>query len=94
MKNIHHISELARIDLTETEEKRIGADLEHILAYVDKLKNAETGGGDELIYGGSAVNVFREDEEGSEIEGREKELIIEAPDHDGTFIKVKSVLKK
>ena len=94
MKNIHHLATLARIDLTEKEEERIGEDLERVLSYVEKLKKAETGGDDELTYVGNNSNVFREDEEGSEIEGREKELIAVAPDHDGTFVKVKSVMKK
>ena len=61
-KNLEHLAELARIDLSEDEEVELVKDLEKILAHFNELKELDTAKIEPLIGGAWEVNVFREDE--------------------------------
>ena len=59
--DIDHLSDLARISLTEEEKTAIAPQLETILSYVGRLAEVDTSGVSEAAYVTDAVNVFRED---------------------------------
>ncbi len=90
---IKHISELARLDLTEEELEKYGSQLSEVLSYIDQLKEVEVGGVEPTAQVTGLENVFREDD----IENWNKEEIDkaldQAPDKEGREIKVKRVLE-
>ncbi len=97
-QDIEHIAVLARLHVPETDRKGLSDDLSHILEYVGKLKEVDTANveptaqiaGMENIFrddAGVAVNTPRADFQSGDF------LIEQAPQRDGAFIKVKSILK-
>jgi aspartyl-tRNA(Asn)/glutamyl-tRNA(Gln) amidotransferase subunit C len=96
MDKIHHIAMLARINLTEKEEHHLGADLDRVLSYIDKLQEIDMLKSKECDTASLPVpsNIMRLDEEGGDLDDSGAMLLESAPDHDGTFVKVKSVMKK
>ncbi len=60
--NIKHLAKLARLSLTEDEEKMMTEQLPQILAYVGKLEEVDTSKIDAKAYLTDAVNVMRSDE--------------------------------
>ena len=60
--DIQHIAKLARLRLTDDEEKMLAKQLPQILAYVGKLQEVDTSHIDAKAYLTDAVNVMREDE--------------------------------
>jgi len=59
---IEHVSILAKLDLTETEQIQAGADIEQMLDYIDKLKELDTAEIEPMPHIFPVRNVFREDE--------------------------------
>lgn len=92
---VKHIADLARIELTEEEEKKYQEQLGRILDYVNKLSEAKTEG--VVTADGGTIgleNGWREDEiRDKELETRDKGsiLIDTAPEIQNRQIKVKSV---
>ena len=60
--NIKHLAKLARLSLTDDEEKMMAEQLPQILAYVGKLDEVDTSNVDAKAYLTDAVNVMRADE--------------------------------
>ncbi|MEK7599210.1 MAG: Asp-tRNA(Asn)/Glu-tRNA(Gln) amidotransferase subunit GatC [Patescibacteria group bacterium] len=90
-KDIKKISELSRVELSSEEEKKLAADLESVLDYIEKLKEVDVSGlsQSELF---SHFNDFRQDIRPKEIFDP-KPLFSAAPETQKGFIKVKSVFK-
>jgi aspartyl-tRNA(Asn)/glutamyl-tRNA(Gln) amidotransferase subunit C len=61
-KEINHLLELARIELSSQEKEKITLDLEKILDYVKQLQELDTTGVEPMTGGTSIQNVYREDE--------------------------------
>ena len=93
--DIKHIAGLARIKITEKEEKGLKKDLSSILEYIEKLNEVDTTGVEPLYQTTGLVDSFREDEPRGEFkmdENLNEKLIDQAPHKENRFIKVKSVL--
>ncbi len=60
--DIKYVAHLARIELTPEEESLLGLQLADILAYVEKLKEAEIRGVEPTAHPFPMVNVTRPDE--------------------------------
>lgn len=87
---VEKLAHLARIELTEAEKKELQKELDSILHFVSKLKEADIG----EIQAGSHIleenNVFREDVVSSpRFSGAD--LIAPAPQKENGYIKVKNV---
>lgn len=96
-KTVKHIAKLARIKLTETEEKKFQKELGAILNYINKLNEVNTDGVEPLYQTTGLVNSYRDDEPRGEFkmgEDLNQKLIGQAPHQQDRFIKVKSVLRK
>ncbi len=102
-KEIKHIAILARIKISEKEEKSLKKDLSSILEYIEKLNEVDTTGIEPLYQTTGLVDAFRSDEprgefkmsaEGGSASGGDmnEKLIGQAPHKENRFIKVKSVL--
>jgi aspartyl-tRNA(Asn)/glutamyl-tRNA(Gln) amidotransferase subunit C len=60
--DIKYVAHLARLHLTSDEEKKLGAQLVHILGYIEKLKELDVAGVEPTAHAVPMVNVTRADE--------------------------------
>ena len=60
--DIKYVAHLARLHLTAEEEKRIGAQLGHILGYIEKLNQLDVSNVEPTAHAVPMVNVTRPDE--------------------------------
>ena len=60
--DIKYVAHLARIALAPDEEKKLGAQLGHILGYIEKLKEVDVSGVEPTAHAFPLVNVTRTDE--------------------------------
>ena len=60
--DIRYVAHLARIALSPDEEQKLGAQLGHILDYIEKLKQADVSGVEPTAHAFPLVNVMRPDE--------------------------------
>lgn len=91
-KEVEHVAQLARLDLTEGEKSRFAEQLSHILTYVDQLQEVSTEG---VILTASETNagtVLREDipRQGLSLE----QALANAPESSGGFFVVPKILGK
>jgi aspartyl-tRNA(Asn)/glutamyl-tRNA(Gln) amidotransferase subunit C len=59
---IKYVAHLARLQLTSDEEKKLGAQLDHILGYIEKLNELDVTGVEPTAHAVPMVNVARPDE--------------------------------
>ena len=59
--SLQHVVNLARIDLTLEEEKRIGPQIQEIIQYVEKLNELGVEGVEPTAHAVPLTNVMRED---------------------------------
>lgn len=91
-KLIQDIAKLSKLKFDDSAEEKMKADLEKMLAFVDKLNEIDTEGVDPLIYMSEEVNVLREDKVTEETS--QKDTLKNAPEKDSDYFKVPTVLKK
>ena len=89
---IDNLAHLARLHFDETEKKAIGADLQKIVSFVEKLQSVNTTGVEPLLHISDAVNVLREDEVKGSVS--REEALKNAPVSDEAFFKVPRVIRK
>lgn len=90
-KEIENLAQLARMDLSEAEKASLASDMKDILAFVDKIKEADV---DVTLENrvGAVYNVFREDMDPHESGIYTEALLAAAPSREGDFVKVKKIL--
>lgn len=87
---IKYLESLARITLTEDEEKKVGAELQDILTYIDMLNELDTTGVEAMSHSFPINNVFRKDEVKPSMSP--EEITANAPEsRDGAFVVPKTV---
>ena len=88
---IKDLGELARVNVDVDEVKKLQGDLEEILGFVSKLKEADTSqANDEKST--AKKNVYRKDESPHDEGEFTKKILDNAPSTRDNFIKVKKVL--
>jgi len=60
--DIRYVANLARLSLSAEEEQQLGAQLGHILSYIEKLKEADVSTVEPTAHAFPLVNVTRPDE--------------------------------
>jgi aspartyl-tRNA(Asn)/glutamyl-tRNA(Gln) amidotransferase subunit C len=60
--DVKYVAHLARLALTQEEEQKIGAQLGHILGYIEKLKEVDVTGVEPTAHAFPLVNVTRPDD--------------------------------
>jgi aspartyl-tRNA(Asn)/glutamyl-tRNA(Gln) amidotransferase subunit C len=60
--DVKYVAHLARIALTPDEEKKLGAQLGHILGYIDKLRELDVSTVEPTAHAVPMVNITRPDE--------------------------------
>jgi len=91
-KQIEHVAKLARIELNSEEKQKFTKDLGDILDYFEKLKRLETTGIEPTSQSIELKNIFRADEITGCPEDVQKNILANAPDGSGRFIKVNKIL--
>ena len=87
---IKYLESLARINLSEEEEKTVGAQLQDILTYIDMLNELDTQGVEAMSHSFPLNNVFRKDEVKPSM--APEEIVANAPEgQDGAFVVPKTV---
>ena len=87
---IKYLEKLARITLSEYEEKKVGNELQDILTYIDMLNELDTDGVEAMSHCFPVTNVMREDEVAPSMSP--DEIVANAPEsQDGYFVVPKTV---
>ncbi len=60
--DVKYVAHLARLAITPQEEQKIGAQLRHVLDYIEKLKEVDVSGVEPTAHAFPLVNVMRADE--------------------------------
>lgn len=89
---VDKLAHLARLYFTEEEKKDFTADLQNMVAFVEKLKEVDTTHIAPLLHMGDAINALRNDE----IQGSvsTSDALANAPAVNGAFFTVPKVIKK
>jgi len=87
--DIKHCAKLARIELTEAEEEKFFNQLSSILGYCEKLNELDLENVEPIYQVTGQKNIFREDEVTNV--SKAEDMLRNAPEREGDFIKVKSV---
>jgi aspartyl-tRNA(Asn)/glutamyl-tRNA(Gln) amidotransferase subunit C len=91
-QEIQHIANLARLKLTDEEEKVYGEQLSHILNYIDQLKEVDTNGIEPTAQVTGLVDVTRDDEVADWDQAEVDKSLAQAPEKEDKQIKVKKIL--
>ena len=91
-KLIQDIAKLSKLKFDDSAEKKMKADMQKMIAFVDKLNEIDTEGVEPLIYINQEVNVLREDKISANIS--QEDALKNAPQKDSDYFKVPTVLKK
>ena len=90
LDEVNRIAKLARLSFTDDEKQKLQHELSDILEYVDQLKQIE-GRIPADVSDPDAENLMRNDVVEATVDP--EEFLKQAPDRQGNFIKVKSVLE-
>ncbi len=82
--DIEKVARLARLELSEEEQKTFGSQLEQILAYMEQLNRIDTTGVEPTSHAMAIENAFREDEVRASCD-KEDVLGIAPEEEDGHF---------
>jgi len=91
-KMVDNLAHLARLRFDDSEKESIRADLEKMVAFVEKLQSIDTTGVEPLLHISDAANVLREDIVQGSI--TREEALLNSPVKDAEFFKVPKVIKK
>ncbi len=89
-EDVRHVAQLARLEFSDEEEKRMAEEMSQILDYVDKLDELDTSGVPPMSHVLDVTNVFRDDEVESRID--REQALEPAPETDGAYFQVPQVI--
>ena len=92
-KDIKHIADLARLELSAEELEKYGDQLSDVLSYIDQLEEVSVDDTEPTAQVTGLENVLREDEKDDWDEVEKKETLEQAPDLEDNQYKVKRVLE-
>jgi len=92
-EDVQNLANLARIEVKDDEMESIRQKMEGILDYVSEVQNlSKEGVSEDIPNVGENHNVLREDEKPHEGEKYTSNIMRNAPDKEGNYIKVKKIL--
>jgi aspartyl-tRNA(Asn)/glutamyl-tRNA(Gln) amidotransferase subunit C len=87
--DVAHVAMLARLGLSDEEQRRLGAQLEAILDHIQQLQGVDVSGVAETAQIGGLVNVWRDDEERPSLPV--EAVLAAAPDREGDTFRVGAI---
>jgi aspartyl-tRNA(Asn)/glutamyl-tRNA(Gln) amidotransferase subunit C len=88
-EEIAHVAMLARLGLSDEDQRRIGTELDLILEHISALQRADISDVPETAQVGDLVNVWRDDVPTPSLS--QQQALAEAPDTDGQYFKVGAI---
>ncbi len=95
---VEKIAELSKIHLTDNEKEKYSNELSSVLGYVEKLQKIKTDNVEETSQVTGLTNIYREDKVSNiwkadkDVKKNTKELLSNAKEKKGDYIKVKQML--
>ncbi len=89
-EQVLHVAKLARLKLSEEEEKTYARQLDEILSYVDKMSELDTKGVEPTAHVIPLETPFREDRVIPSLDPEDS--LSNAPDRSGNFFKVPKII--
>jgi len=90
-ESVQRVAILARLRLTADEESELTGQLDHILAYMDKLNELDTANVELFAHDLDNSSALREDKVTNQ--PNTDALLANAPDRDETFFKVPKIIE-
>ena len=90
--DVRHVARLARLELSEAELERMRAEMDAILAYMDKLRSLDTTGVEPTSHAVPLRNVMRDDEPRPSFP--RDDMLANAPDRAGDFFRVPRIIEE
>lgn len=91
LTTLRQLAHLARLEVAPERETKMLADLNEILAWVDKLRELDTAGVEPLVYLSDNVNILRPDEARNSV--AHTDALRNAPRKDSDYFRVPKVLE-
>ena len=91
-EDVRHVARLARLELSEAELERMRAEMDAILAYMDKLRSLDTTGVEPTSHAVPLRNVMRDDEPRPSLP--RDDMLANAPDRAGDFFRVPRIIEE
>lgn len=90
IKEVEHVAELGRLELTDEEKNRFAEQLSNILTHIEKLNRLDTSNIEPTSHVLPIKNIFREDSTQGSLEG---DSLSNAPDKDRGYYKVPKIIE-
>jgi aspartyl-tRNA(Asn)/glutamyl-tRNA(Gln) amidotransferase subunit C len=91
IKEVEHVAELGRLELTDEEKNRFAEQLSNILTHIEKLNQLDTTNIEPTSHVLPIKNIFREDTIQAHLEG---DSLSNAPDKDKGYYKVPKIIEE
>jgi aspartyl-tRNA(Asn)/glutamyl-tRNA(Gln) amidotransferase subunit C len=91
IKEVEHVAQLARLELTDAEKERFADQLSNILTHIDKLNQLDTCNVEPTSHVLPVKNIFRDDATQGTLEG---DSLLNAPDKDKGYYKVPKIIEE
>jgi aspartyl-tRNA(Asn)/glutamyl-tRNA(Gln) amidotransferase subunit C len=91
LEQVRHVALLARLELSPADENRLRADMDEMLAYVDKLNELDTKDVAPTTQVGEAGTPMRDDEVTNEPAA--EAMLANAPSRDRNYFKVPKIIE-
>jgi aspartyl-tRNA(Asn)/glutamyl-tRNA(Gln) amidotransferase subunit C len=92
IEEVEHVARLARLELRPDDKARMRAELDGILAYIDKLRALDVEGVEPTSHAVPLTNIMREDEPRPSFP--RDEMLANAPDRHGDFFRVPKIIEE
>ena len=89
---INKLSDLAKLDFTESEKIELQKDMSQIISFFDKMNEVNTNDIEPLIFMNEQENILRNDEPKHTIS--HQEALLNAPDKDSDYFRVPKIITK
>ena len=93
MFDVSHIAKLARLGLSQEDEKKFAKDLENILEFIKKLEEVDVEGVEPMAQATGLHSIMRADEGVKRSEESRAKILANAPESKDNYIKVKAVFE-
>ena len=90
-EQVLHVAELARIELTEAEQRQLETDLSNILGYIEKLNQLDTEAVEPTFQVGDPGTPWRDDEVTNR--PQPEAMLANAPAREGRLFKVPKIIE-
>jgi aspartyl-tRNA(Asn)/glutamyl-tRNA(Gln) amidotransferase subunit C len=92
LDEVKHVARLARLALEAADETRMRAELDGILAYIDKLRAVDVDGVPPTSHAVPLTSIMRDDEPRPSLSL--DEMLANAPDRHGDFFRVPRIIEE